>query len=72
MKVDETKPTGYKKTQTLGTDGVSISVIRTVTGKNGESVRIDRFDSVYSPVDKVIVTGPDTPVDLEEESESST
>lgn len=72
VKVDETKPQGYKKTQTLGTDGVSISVVRTVTGKNGESVRIDRFDSVYSPVDKVIVTGPDTPVDLEEESESST
>ncbi len=72
VKVDETKPEGYKKTKTMGTDGVSISVIRTVTGKNGEVVRTDRFDSVYSPVNKVIVTGPNTPVDLEAESEKST
>lgn len=72
VKVDNTKPEGYKKTETMGTDGVSIYVIRTVTDENGNVVRKDRFDSVYSPVNKVIVTGPNTPVDLEEESKKNT
>ncbi|WP_206214050.1 VanW family protein [Adlercreutzia sp. ZJ154] len=72
VKVDDTKPEGYKKTETMGTNGVSIYVTRTVTDENGNVVRKDRFDSVYSPVNKVIVTGPNTPVDLDQESQTST
>lgn len=69
VEIDEDRPQGYQSVKTVGTDGMEIYVIRTVTDKNGQVVRQDRFDSVYSPVDKVIVTGPDTPVDIEEDDD---
>lgn len=66
LEVDEEKPSDYSKVKTVGTDGMEIYVIRTVTDANGEVVREDRFDSLYSPVDKVIVVGPDTTIDIED------
>ncbi|WP_251212800.1 VanW family protein [Adlercreutzia murintestinalis] len=72
VEVDEEKPEGYQSVKTVGTDGMEIYVIRTVTDKNEQIIRQDRFDSVYSPVDKVILTGPNTPVELEETTDDET
>lgn len=57
--VDETLSPGTSYVKTAGSDGRSITVIRTVTDKDGTMVRQDRFDSIYDPITEVIVKGPD-------------
>lgn len=68
VEVDDSLPTGTSYVETAGTDGKEISVVRTVTDSQGTVVRQDRFDSVYDPKNEVIVTGPDTEVDIEDRS----
>ncbi|HIS40783.1 MAG TPA: VanW family protein [Candidatus Aphodovivens avistercoris] len=57
--VDETLAPGTSYVKTAGSDGSKISVVRTVTDSDGNIVRADRFDSVYDPIDEIIVKGPD-------------
>lgn len=56
--VDDSLAPGTKYVKTAGSDGSSISVIRTVTDSDGIMVRQDRFDSIYDPITEVIVEGP--------------
>lgn len=58
--IDDTlKPNqSYKKTE--GFDGSSITVVRTVTDENGEVVEQNTFYSVYSPMNEIIVVGPES------------
>lgn len=57
--VDDTLAPGTSYVKTAGSDGRSISVVRTVTDSDGNIVRQDRFDSVYDPITEVVVKGPD-------------
>ncbi len=61
--VDETLAEGTSYVKTAGADGSEISVTRTVTDKDGAVVRQDLFASVYSPIDEVVVKGPNTVID---------
>ena len=56
--VDDSLAPGTRYVKTAGSDGRSISVIRTVTDSDGNMVRQDRFDSIYDPITEVIVEGP--------------
>ena len=58
-KVDETLAPGTSYTKTRGTDGRSITVVRTVTDESGTVLREDAFASVYDPMTEVVVKGPD-------------
>ncbi|WP_165171744.1 VanW family protein [Adlercreutzia sp. ZJ242] len=60
-KVDDTLAPGTRYVKTVGTDGLEITVKRTVKTRDGELVRQDAFHSVYAPIDEVIVKGPDAP-----------
>lgn len=57
---DDTLASGSHYTKTVGEDGHSISVVRTVRNAKGEVISTDRFDSVYEAKDEVIVVGPNT------------
>lgn len=48
-----------RSVKTRGTDGSTISVVRTVRNKAGEVLHEDLFVSEYDPVTEVVVTGPD-------------
>lgn len=61
--VDDTLAPGTSYVKTAGTDGRSISIVRTVTDADGNMVRQDRFDSHYDPINEVIVKGPDGDTD---------
>lgn len=63
VEVDDSMKTGSSYVKTSGTDGRSISVVRTVTDSQGNIVREDLFESEYAPKNEVIVAGPDTQVD---------
>lgn len=63
VKEDETLAEGVSYVKTAGVDGKEIKVVRTVTDENGDMVLQDAFYSVYSPVDEIIVAGPNTEVD---------
>lgn len=56
--VDDSLAPGTRYVKTAGSDGSSISVIRTVTDSDGNMVRQDRFDSIYDSITEVIVEGP--------------
>ncbi len=56
--VDDSLAPGTRYVKTAGSDGRSISVIRTVTDSDGNMVREGRFDSTYDPITEVIVEGP--------------
>ncbi len=56
--VDESLEPGESYIKTAGTDGMEITVTRTVYDKDGSELYEDVFNSTYSPVDEVIVTGP--------------
>lgn len=49
---------GTSYVETAGTDGSSITVVRTVLDKNGTLVREDVFSSTYDPKDEVVVCAP--------------
>lgn len=57
-KVDESLAPGTSYVKTRGTDGTSITVIRTVEDESGTIVREDAFSSVYDPVNEVVFEGP--------------
>ena len=59
--VDDTLEPGTSYTKTAGTNGMKIEVTRTVKTQDGDVVRQDLFQSVYNPVNEVIVKGPDAP-----------
>lgn len=54
----EMAPTAYR-VKTKGSDGRSIYVDRTVYDKEGNQLSVQRFDSVYDPVDEIIEHGED-------------
>ncbi|WP_270299181.1 VanW family protein [Eggerthella sinensis] len=56
--VDETLAPGSSYVKTRGTDGRSITVVRTVKGEDGSILHEDAFGSVYDPVTEVVVEGP--------------
>lgn len=56
--VDETLAPGTSYVKTRGTDGRTITVIRTVADEAGNVLRQDAFGSVYDPVTEVVVEGP--------------
>ena len=56
--VDQTLAPGTSYVKTRGTDGRSITVVRTVKGEDGSVLRQDAFGSVYAPVTEVVVEGP--------------
>lgn len=66
--VDESLAPGTSYVKTAGSDGRTISVIRTVTDSEGNVVREDRFDSEYDPITEVIVKGPDKDTGSSDES----
>lgn len=56
--VDETLAPGTSYVKTRGTDGRSITVVRTVKSESGSILHEDAFGSVYAPVTEVVVEGP--------------
>lgn len=69
--VDETMAPGTSVTKTAGTNGMEITVVRTVKAKDGSVVRQDSFRSIYSPVNEVIVKGPDKKEDGESKDQAA-
>lgn len=59
---DDGMSRGTSYTKTAGTDGKSITVVRTVSAADGTVLHEDTFDSTYDPVTKVIVAAPDAAV----------
>ena len=57
-KVDETLAPNTSYVKTRGTDGRTITVIRTVKDESGAILHEDAFGSVYDPVTEVVVEGP--------------
>ncbi len=57
-KVDDSLAPGTRYVKTVGSNGSSIEVTRTVKDSDGNIVRQDIFSSVYDPKNQVIVTGP--------------
>lgn len=57
-KVDETLAPNTSYVKTRGTDGRTITVIRTVKDADGAVLHEDAFGSVYDPVTEVVVEGP--------------
>lgn len=60
VEVDDSLPSGSSYVKTAGTNGKKITIVRTVTDKNGTLLREDVFDSDYDPIDEVKVVGPDS------------
>ena len=56
--VDETLAPNTSYVKTRGTDGRTITVVRTVKDESGAVVHEDAFGSVYDPVTEVVVEGP--------------
>lgn len=58
---DESMAPGASYVKTAGTDGKSITVIRTVTSATGTVLHEDPFYSTYDPINEVVVAGPELP-----------
>ncbi len=71
-KIDETLQPGTSYTKTAGTDGMEITVVRTVKDSTGAIVRQDSFKSIYSPVTELIVKGPDADDSGEDKADAAT
>lgn len=65
--VDDKLAPGSEYVKTIGEDGSSITVVRTVKNKAGEVLFEDTFSSYYSPKNEVIVEGPAAPSTPESE-----
>ena len=59
FEVDDSIGAGNYYRKTVGEDGQSITIMRTVTDDEGTTVRNDTFASVYEPKDEVYVIGPE-------------
>lgn len=57
FEVDKSLAPDASYVKTAGTDGMKISVIRTVKNSSGKITQQDKFDSVYSPITRVIAYG---------------
>ena len=57
---DETMTPGTSYVKTAGTDGRTITVIRTVTSADGTVLHEDPFYSTYDPLTEVVIAGPET------------
>ena len=57
-KTDETLAPNTSYVKTRGTDGRTITVIRTVKDESGTFLHEDAFNSVYDSVTEVVVEGP--------------
>lgn len=55
---DDSLSPGTSYVKTRGTDGRTITVVRSVYDRDGNLLREDAFGSVYDPVNEVIVKGP--------------
>lgn len=69
--VDETLKPGTSRVETAGRNGKKITVYRTVTDSAGQILHEDSFNSVYEPVNEVIIAGPALPEEEEGESEQA-
>lgn len=58
FKTDEEKSSSYCMLESTGTDASSITVVRTVTSKDGEVLHVDYFESDYQPKNAIYVVGP--------------
>lgn len=56
-KTDDTVASGTEYVETTGVNGSSITIVRTVTDKDGKTLHKDEFESNYSPKNKVVVKG---------------
>ena len=56
-KSDDTVSSGVEYVESEGTDGSSITIVRTVKSKDGNVLHTDTFESNYSAKNKVIVRG---------------
>jgi vancomycin resistance protein YoaR len=54
---DSSLPKGYKYIKQYGSDGKSISVVRTVKDADGKVIHQDTFTSVYDAMDEITVKG---------------
>lgn len=66
VEVDDAKEPGWHKTDTVGTDGREITVVRTVYDREGNRLREATFSSAYNPIDKIVIAGPETDIEVEE------
>ena len=57
VRQDPDWPVGKEFVETQGTDGRSITIVRTVKDQNGNIIREKEFNSNYRPKNKVIVQG---------------
>lgn len=67
--VDENEPEGTRYVKTTGADGRSVTVHRTVRDRSGNVRHEEDFTSNYAPIDEVIVVGPNTPTESDQEKE---
>lgn len=58
-------PLGDEFVESSGTDGRSITIVRTVKDKNGNIIQEDEFHSNYKPKNKVVVQGTAEPAATE-------
>lgn len=59
FEVDDAMGAGYYR-KTVGEDGQSVSITRTVFDDEGNELSVETFHSVYEAKDEVYVVGPDT------------
>lgn len=69
VKVDESEPAGTRYVKTVGADGRSVTVHRTVRDCAGNVLHEEDFASNYAPIDEVTVVGPDTPMPSHEDGD---
>jgi vancomycin resistance protein YoaR len=57
VRQDPDYPVGKEFVESSGTDGRSITIVRTVKDRNGNVIQEKEFNSTYSPKNKVVVQG---------------
>ena len=66
--IDDTLAPNASYVKTRGTDGRTITIIRTVKDESGEVLHEDPFSSVYDPVTEVVVEGPKVAGDVKNDA----
>lgn len=67
---EESMASGTSYTKTAGTDGKSITVVRSVTASDGTVLHEDLFASTYDPVTEVVIAAPDVAAKLRNAEQS--
>ena len=65
IRQDPDYPVGKEFVETPGTDGRSITIVRTVKDKDGNVIRENEFHSNYNPKNKIVVQGSAEPAATE-------